>query len=85
MKERTKPSTTAVCLSIELVQSFERGQVTWWVLTSRAGRDGTFERSWSNVTSQLDEAQAQDLCAWVQHSAYAALVAWSGIQGTLEP
>lgn len=81
MKKQWNPS--AVALVIELEQSMGREMTTWSVLVSRPGRDGVFSKSWGSPTGRLSEDQAKDLCAWVEMTTRNALVAWSGVQGTL--
>lgn len=82
--QRKHSLTEAVVLVLELEQRVDERGWHWSVIASRAGRDGTFRKTWSNPQGRLAADQATDLAAWASKTLYGALEAWGGIQGTLD-
>lgn len=76
--------STALLLCLELEQTLTRDGVSFTLITSRPGRDGTFERHWRNASGRLAADQALDLSTWAEKTIYQALERWGGIQGTLD-
>jgi hypothetical protein len=80
-KREQRGHTEFICLTIDLVQSFDRGKVSFTVDCHRPGRQGHFSRDWSNVNgSQLSADQVEDLANWVGKTVTNAIVAIHGVQ-----
>jgi hypothetical protein len=72
----------AVILVAELAQRCDQKGWHWDVVLSRAGREGTFRRTW-DTPSLLTSDQVLDIGTWVQKSFHDAMVAWGGVQEVL--
>lgn len=77
-------TASAVILAIEIEQTISRGEVSFCVVASRPGRDGTFSREWTRGTGSISSSQANDLVAWIGQTAWNALIAWGGVQEELD-